>query len=1726
MSGPDIHSDVTVQATLPLVYSIASVLTLVYLSKKRVHLSQYEALRDNHQDDEDDEQEQTDLTSTAATLPPTDNPSIDVLQAQYQAQQNAGISVSIARLGLTFVQLGLIVFTAVFNNNNDDHNSNSNDIRFNRYITRSATSFSLQEIVQILSWSYILVLTLIHLIRPKLSSNYWIRPQMDLFYLLQWILSTVNLVTNDEIYEAPVNEWSLSLKLRLAAWLVNLTLLWTTIITRPYQPLAGASPKKLKAGEILRLTSSEYSSSLYDRLTYTWVNPLVYLGFKRTLQDVDLPNLEDSDRADHSIRIYNIQTGKTFSRRLLLALRWEFFWQFTWAAPWCVMTTASPYCLNKIIQYIECEKCGPPTGAQYIWVFTLLSASIVESLCFQAALHYGRRIFVHTTSICNSAVFAKALKRKDMASPVGKSDDEKEDGDKKKGDKDEKKDSSANISNLVAVDIKKLEMPFSYFFQMYGTPFQFLIAGIQLYNLLGNAALVGVVTMIATYPIPAKIYSMIMNLFKDIMDTKDERMDTLNEMLGAIRIVKFFGWEDQFVKKITVAREKELKRTKDTYVKIVFADIIWMMTPLVNTVVILLAYTKLFGNEISASKIFTTLALSNIMRQALNSLPWNIKTTMQAIVSLNRINKFLSDEEVVLDTTVTKIDPKARLSTATLLGVDAAIATASASKTHPIIGFVNASFVWPNKEHEDSDTKDVKKKTWIQRIKAKFSKKSTTPDQEPIVAEVAPVKERFKLKNITAEFPVGQLSLVVGPTGSGKSALLLALLGELEKLEGNMYLPRLDYPTGESATRHRRHQHLTEGSGIAYVSQTAWLQNTTIRANILFGKEFDQDRYDAVVEGCALVTDFEILESGDKTEIGEQGITLSGGQKQRVSLARAIYSNANVLLLDDCLSAVDSHTGKHLFQTLTGPLLEGRTVVMATHQVQLTLSAASTILVLNKGEILGIGTPEEVISKEWVENVSLNSSAQSSDDSSEISTLNGEPRIKKDDIIDDGKTKKKEKPSVKLIEEEKKQEGAVAWRVYKTYLNASGGWVFWMGLVGIFFVRESVDIGQNAWLAIWANEATEKTGAFVINTFNTVAPAHLTQSFYAAFSPRDGSEYGIMTMHVFGKGTPGTVNVDYYLGIYVLFSVCAMVLGSLNFYYFFMGGLKASRVLHERLLKSVTRAKIRFFDTTPMGRIINRFSSDISTIDDEVSNGIQGFFSCVTTLVGIIVIISLNMPVFLVAAFFIVIIYGAIGALYVPISRDLKRLNSNSKSPILNHFNESLNGLATIRAYGFQKRFLTKNMINLDDNNRTFFLLWSTNRWLHWRVDVVGASVAFITGILILQNYDQLEPGWAALSLTYSLMFTGNVVWFIRMYAMNEMNLNSVERVVEYMDLESEPAPIIEGSRPPASWPHAGEIKIDHLTMRYAPDTPEVIKDISLTIHPGEKVGVVGRTGSGKSTLAISLFRFMDPASGTITIDGIDICKIGLQDLRSNLTIIPQDPILFKGTLRSNLDPFGEREDRELWEALRRSHLIPAENKSVLTSAAASKRNSLEITSTDERPSVSEAGPSTGGTKSPASSIKQASSASETPNEIVDPSKITLDTPVKENGSNFSQGQRQLIALARALVRQSKIIVMDEATASVDFETDLKIQLTIREEMADATILTIAHRIRTIADFDRVLVMNAGEIVEFDAPYRLMRQEDSLFRSMCERSSEFDALLAIAEEKERKDLAAGRLIDV
>lgn len=467
-----------------------------------------------------------------------------------------------------------------------------------------------------------------------------------------------------------------------------------------------------------------------------------------------------------------------------------------------------------------------------------------------------------------------------------------------------------------------------------------------------------------------------------------------------------------------------------------------------------------------------------------------------------------------------------------------------------------------------------------------------------------------------------------------------------------------------------------------------------------------------------------------------------------------------------------------------------------------------------------------------------------------------------------------------------------------------------------------------------------------------------------------------------------------------------------------------------------------------------------------------GFIHDSLAVVAIVVLISIITPGFLIAGLVITILYTIVGAFYVRSSRELKRLDSVSRSPIYQHFGETLVGITTIRAYGDELRFVRENLAKIDTNNRPFYYLWACNRWLSIRIDLGGALVSFFAAVFVILNVNTLDAGLAGISLTYAITFTDHVLWVVRLYAMNEMNMNSVERVSEYLDLDQEAPALIKENRMSDEWPEKGEIDVKSLVLQYAPELPPVIRDVSFKVEGGSKIGIVGRTGAGKSTIATAFFRLVEPTSGSITIDGIDITKIGLQDLRQGLTIIPQDPTLFQRSLRFNLDPFEQHTDMEIFEALRRVHLVGPEAVQ-------------EATETDD---------------------SNGSSDNENINVFTN-----LQTPIAEGGNNLSQGQRQLLCLARALLRLPKVIFMDESTASVDHLTDSKIQKTIRTNFKDSTILTIAHRLRSICDYDKILVLDHGTVLEYDHPYALMTRE-SQFKEMCEHSGEFDVLLAMAKK--------------
>jgi ABC-type multidrug transport system fused ATPase/permease subunit len=591
------------------------------------------------------------------------------------------------------------------------------------------------------------------------------------------------------------------------------------------------------------------------------------------------------------------------------------------------------------------------------------------------------------------------------------------------------------------------------------------------------------------------------------------------------------------------------------------------------------------------------------------------------------------------------------------------------------------------------------------------------------------------------------------------------------------------------------------------------------------------------------------------------------------------------------------------------------------------------------------------------------------------------------------------------------------------------------------------------------------------------------------------------------------VNVAYYLGIYALIGSTYVFICFSRELLLFAGSLHASWRLHDRLLKAIMRAKFKFFDSTPLGQLMNRFSKDIEAIDQEVAPVAMGMINCLASVITIVVLISVITPGFLVAGFFITCIYLAVAMFYIHSSRDLKRIESVQRSPLYQAFGETLSGVVTIRAYGDESRFISENHHRVNTHNRPFVYLWATNRWLAVRADLAGALVAFSAGVFVMRSSGTIDPGAAGLSLSYAITFTEIVLWLVRLYGANEQNMNSVERVKEYVEVEQEARAHIPDTKPAANWPSHGAVQFIGYTTRYRADLGPVLENVTFNVQAGEKVGIVGRTGAGKSSLALALFRGLEAEAGKILIDDVEIGLIGLQDLREAITMVPQDPTLFTGTLRTNLDPFGLFTDEEIFTALRRVQLISSTGHGSRSSPSASPTVSSAAPTLNANSAIHTG--TLGSEVSDSTLIRFSSNTRENKNIFHD-----LSSSVSESGNNLSQGQRQLLCLARALLKSPRVLLMDEATASIDYATDAKIQDTLRE-LRDNTIITIAHRLQTIIDYDKVLVLEKGKVVEFDDPWELIKKEDGCFRGMCETSGDFDTLYELA----RKSWHDRRLVD-
>lgn len=869
---------------------------------------------------------------------------------------------------------------------------------------------------------------------------------------------------------------------------------------------------------------------------------------------------------------------------------------------------------------------------------------------------------------------------------------------------------------------------------------------------------------------------------------------------------------------------------------------------------------------------------------------------------------------------------------------------------------------------------------------------------------------KVALKNIDLTAKKGELTCIVGKVGSGKSALIQSLLGDLIRVKG-------------FATVH---------GDVAYVSQVAWIMNGTVKDNILFGHKFDPDFYDIVIKACALNIDLSMLPDGDKTLVGEKGISLSGGQKARLSLARAVYARADTYLLDDPLAAVDEHVSRHLIEHVLGPhgLLHSKTKVLATNKITV-LSIADSITLMENGEIIQQGSFEEVnntknsplskLIKEYGRK-SKSPDSQSSLSLNKLAVEIVESSTPKDSDIDidvnqlDCKNlseveelKSLRRASMATLgsigfeddendaRKEHREQGKVKWDIYIEYARACNPRSVMIFLVFMVLSMFLAVMG-NVWLKHWSEVNTDKG-------YNP----HATRYLLVYLALGVGSALASLIQTV------------------VLWVFCT---------------IHGSQFLHDAMATSVLKAPMSFFETTPIGRILNRFSNDIYKVDEVLGRTFAQFFANVVKVSFTIAVICFATWQFIFIVLPLSVLYVYYQQYYLRTSRELRRLDSVTRSPIYAHFQETLGGVSTIRGYSQQERFVHINQTRVDNNMSAFYPSVNANRWLAFRLEFIGSIIILGASMLAVIRLGQgtLTAGMIGLSLSFALQITQSLNWIVRMTVEVETNIVSVERIKEYTELKSEAPFIIESNRPRDTWPESGEIEFVNYSTRYRPELDLILKDINIHIYPKEKIGIVGRTGAGKSSLTLALFRIIEAASGHITIDGVSIDTIGLSDLRHKLSIIPQDSQIFEGTIRENIDPTKQYTDEQLWNALTLSNL----------------KNHIDSMGTDG-----------------------------------------LQTMLTEGGSNLSVGQRQLMCLARALLIPSKILVLDEATAAVDVETDRLLQETIRSAFKDRTILTIAHRINTIMDSDRIIVLDKGRVTEFDTPEKLLEDKNSIFYSLC-----------------------------
>lgn len=1216
--------------------------------------------------------------------------------------------------------------------------------------------------------------------------------------------------------------------------------------------------------------------------------------------------------------------------------------------------------------------------------------------------------------------------------------------------------STGEVVNLFSNDALKVELFMKFLGFIFIAPIQIGLCLWLIYSEVGEAMFVGLGFMIFLIPIQGVVFGTLFAMQKKFVKLTDKRVGIMNEILSGIRVVKYYGWEEAFKQFVTAMRRDEISvLTRIAYVVAVGFSLVLLSAPIIQPILIFATYTEAEGKSIDAATAFTTIALFNLLRFPFAFLPFGFMQYLNCKVASQRLTRFLTRSTIT--EYVDLVHPSGGdkgdgAGSATATSAAALELRADATLDMAVVG---GNFSWgvaaplmPREEpakprrrgccgrrrsppaapegRQPVPTTDLDVKTKspestdvemvavagdeinkpvavVSASEVDLTVAGTTKDvQGETPEEVAEEEEAIlSLTDVNVRLKKGSLIAVVGPVGSGKSSLLAALTGEMQRVDGSV-ARRAD-------------------CSIAFAAQVPWIVNRTLKENVLFHQPYDAGRYEHTIAACCLDSDLAILPAGDETEIGEKGINLSGGQKARVALARAAYSQADLYLFDDPLSAVDAHVGKSIFEHCICGMLAQKTRVLVTHQVHV-LERCDEILVMDKGHITAAGTFQELLAQQVPIVVSAAQSQEQEEGEkvSEVSEAAASEQAIPDqkDIISGVTPRGPPKKGGQLTSEEERKVGNVSSAAYSYYAQA-GGWTWVFTAVLFMFAGRTSEVLSTFWLSDWADASLSKE--------------------------EDGEELSASRQ-------------SHFLLVYALLGIGGVLGLTFRALSIAKHRLGASQLLHANLVDSILAAPVAFFDVTPMGRVLNRFAADIQTIDIEISQSISQLAGTFTNVIGALgAIAGATKGTFLVLLGPLLVIYYRIQSYFRRTSTEVERLAKISRSPIFSDFSQSLAGASSIRAYAAQPRFISGALEAMDMNNACVIIVQLCFSWLSIRLDIIGAVVLFFIVLLtVLTRHENFVPaGWLGLALAFAIELTGFLKHAVRMMAAAEGQMASVERIMTYTDDIDAETPVKPSAKavdaasteqvPPAvpdAWPAQGVVAFQDVVMGYR-DGPDVLKGISFSCKAMEKVGIVGRTGSGKSSLLVALFRMTELREGQILIDGKDIAQVPLSVLRNRLCIIPQDPVMFSSTVRFNLDPFDEHTDDDVWQVLRKCQL--------------------------------------------------ASVIEELPHKLAE--------PVAEGGENFSVGQRQLICIARALLRKPRVLVLDEATASIDNETDAVLQSMIREEFREVTVLTIAHRLHTIIDSDRVLVLDDGHVREYDTPKSLLADSSGIFYGMVEAAN-------------------------